>query len=41
MKIEKRPKDFYEIFEDINVRAAIAFGLAMIALLLAYIAFVK
>ena len=41
MKIEKRPKDFYEIFEDINVRVAIAFGLAMIALLLAYIAFVK
>lgn len=35
---ETKKKDFYEIFEDINTRAAIAFGIAMIALFLAIIA---
>lgn len=39
--MKKATERFYEVFEDINTRAAIAFGLAMISLLLAYIALVK
>lgn len=32
---------FYDLFIDINSRVAVAFGLAIIALLLVYIAFFK
>lgn len=38
---KNRKKTFQENLEDINVKAAIAFGLAVIALLLVYIAFFK
>jgi hypothetical protein len=36
-----KAKTLNDILLDINIRAAIAFGLAMIALLLTYIAFFK
>ena len=39
--MNKKTREFYDIFLDINNRAAIAFGLAIISLLLVYIAFVK
>ncbi len=38
---EKNTADWPEVFVDINTRAAIAFGLAIIAGLLTYIAFFK
>lgn len=38
---KQKKADWRDILVDINIKAAIAFGIAMIALLLAYIAFFK